>query len=124
MSVKIDFSPDYPDFGYFGLFLTGHYLSNYGQELFLAEAFKKAQQPKTFFFSGHENFFRQIDPKLKISYIIPLLIYKKKNFSGHFDRYNLEKMISGNIGPAISALQPRGGLRPIWIQSIFNFKCF
>ena len=75
MSVKIDFSPDYPDFGFFGLFLTGHYLSNYGPELFLAEAFKKAQQPKTFFFSGHENFFRQIDPKSKICYITPLLIF-------------------------------------------------
>ena len=42
----------------------------------------------------------------------------------HLDHQNLEKLISGKIGPAISALQPRGGLRPIWIQSIFNFKCF
>ena len=92
MLVKIDFSPDYPDFGFFGLFLTDHYLSNYGSELFLAEAFKKAQQLKTFFFSGHENFFRQIDPKSKISYITPLLIYKKIFFSGHFDEIFISKV--------------------------------
>jgi hypothetical protein len=55
--VKIDFSVDYPDFGFFGLFLTGQYLSNYSPKLSPEQAFKKAQQPKTFFFLGHENFF-------------------------------------------------------------------
>ena len=36
--------------------------------------------------------FRQIDPKSKISYIIPLLIYKKIFFSGHFDEIFVSKV--------------------------------
>ena len=65
ISVKIDFSVDCPDFGFFGLFLTGQYLSNYSSKLSPEQAFKKAQQPKTFFFLGHENFFSSNWPEIE-----------------------------------------------------------
>ena len=53
---------------------------------------KSHSSQKHFFFLGHENFFRQIDPKLKISYITLLLIYKKIFFSGHFDEIFISKV--------------------------------
>ena len=52
---------------------------------------------KHFFFSGHENFFCQIDPKSKISYITPLLIYKKIFFRAILTKFLLVKLIFANF---------------------------
>ena len=62
------------------------------QSFFLRRPSKRHSSQKHFFFSGHENFFRQIDPKSKISYITPLLIYKKIFFSDQFDDIFVNKV--------------------------------